>query len=140
MTKPNVKKRATQKKAEPTTISLRDFRQWLCGVEDMQESDWVPDLKQWSIIRQKLDSIYVESPSTEASLQPSHSHRTHTALPVSSLDVDLKPNPRGDYPISTPVPISRSPNNPMMSSLDDGTPTKTLDIDTTGGTYDSAFQ
>lgn len=50
----------TQKNIDP--ISFNEFIAWLSGVEDMQPEDWSPNLEQWTRIRNKLNSVKVDSP------------------------------------------------------------------------------
>lgn len=38
-------------------VTLDQFRAWLEGVEEMQDEDWVPNLRQWQTIRAKIDAI-----------------------------------------------------------------------------------
>lgn len=40
-----------------TRISLKEFRAWLDGVEDLQPEEWAPTKDQWEKIRQKIDLI-----------------------------------------------------------------------------------
>lgn len=38
-------------------MTLRDFKQWLAGVEEMQGEEWVPSKEQWGKIREKINNI-----------------------------------------------------------------------------------
>ena len=40
-------------------ISVREFRMWLEGVEEMQPDDWTPNHIQWKRIREKINNIDV---------------------------------------------------------------------------------
>lgn len=44
-------------KNRKTKISLKEFRAWLDGVEDLQPDDWAPTKDQWAKIRQQIDRI-----------------------------------------------------------------------------------
>ncbi len=44
-------------------ISLREFKAWMDGVEDVQEDDWVPSKAQWDKIREKISLIEDNSES-----------------------------------------------------------------------------
>lgn len=44
-------------KNRKTKISLKEFRAWLDGVEDVQPDDWAPNKEQWTKIRQQIDRI-----------------------------------------------------------------------------------
>lgn len=49
--------RKTKRKTQEASISISEFKQWLSGVEDMQEPGWVPDAAQWSKIRAKVELL-----------------------------------------------------------------------------------
>ena len=36
------------------SITVSDFKSWMAGVEDMQESGWVPNKTQWDRIKAKI--------------------------------------------------------------------------------------
>lgn len=57
--KPEVQPITEKTQAVPVAqkITLRDFKSWLSGVEEMQEDDWSPSTEQWRRIRQKIDLI-----------------------------------------------------------------------------------
>lgn len=38
-------------------LSLKDFKMWLEGVEEMQSEGWTPTPEQWNKIRSKIDII-----------------------------------------------------------------------------------
>lgn len=44
-------------KNRKTKISLKEFRAWLDGVEDLQPDDWAPTKDQWAKIRQQIDRV-----------------------------------------------------------------------------------
>lgn len=37
--------------------TLKEFRAWLQGVEELQPDKWHPDLAQWKLIRARIDGI-----------------------------------------------------------------------------------
>lgn len=39
------------------TITIKEFKMWLMGVEEMQSPDWTPDHNQWKVIRAKINLI-----------------------------------------------------------------------------------
>jgi len=53
------KRAKTEDKEQEKPITLRDFRAWLQGVEDMQEEEWTPTAEQWKRIRHKINLISV---------------------------------------------------------------------------------
>ena len=135
------KRQKRSKKDTSNMISLRDFRQWLTGVEDMSGDDWVPDQKQWAIIRAKINDI-TESAIVEKQPAPVASQTPSIPVPL----VIGEQQPSTDFsamtipvPSGRSAPISAKPNS-MMASLDEsGMPTVTPDIDTSSGGYNSGF-
>lgn len=75
-----------KRKAQEASISISEFKQWLAGVEDMQEDGWVPDAVQWAKIRAKVELLAEEDIQVEQ----------YTAVPAYS------PNP-GFVP-GAPIP------------------------------------
>lgn len=55
----------TKRKAQEANISISEFKQWLAGVEDMQEDGWVPDAVQWAKIRAKVELLADEEIQVE---------------------------------------------------------------------------
>lgn len=120
-------------------MSLRDFKQWLAGVEEMQGAEWVPSMEQWKKIREKIDSI------TEVEVK-------HT-IPQVSYPAPAPPmpyTPAPQYPQSSGLDIPQGPiHRPMMPAVQlpttmvmstDGTgKAVTPNIDTSNGQYNSAF-
>lgn len=61
------------RKGQEANITVAEFKQWLSGVEDMQEDGWVPDAGQWAKIRAKVDLISDEDePIATMQSQPQH--------------------------------------------------------------------
>ena len=40
---------------DPSLITVKEFKMWLQGVEEMQPDGWSPDQRQWAKIRAKID-------------------------------------------------------------------------------------
>lgn len=105
-------------------ISLTEFRAWLSGVEEMQETDWAPNKTQWDTIRRKIDSVIVEEPVQAVSeyrhpqpAQPAPIHAPHSSLETSGV-------------VAPPVNLSE------QGGVGNGL---TADIDTSAGEYESSF-
>ena len=129
-----------QKRKNKEEITLRDFRQWLSGVEDMQGTDWIPDSKQWNIIRDKINTITDDVAGNEQDVViPSGPVPRPPFIPPNgapnSFDLTPQLQPSG----VPPAPLSQKANSTMASSDQPGIPTTTPDIDTTSGTYNSGF-
>lgn len=63
-------------------ISLREFRAWLQGVEELQPEDWHPDHEQWKKIRNKIDNIVEEEPETQVVHHAYNNHSENGRGPV----------------------------------------------------------
>lgn len=143
------------------TISVKEFRMWIQGVEEMQDDGWVPDARQWKLIRAKIDQIDEEQdqrfvptirsgprtpgpdelasiPGANLVFQP-----MNTAPPSAPGIGAPVPQPSGLYvPVAPPqpprmattangLPVSMASGNPKV-------PVKTPD-DTSGKPYNSQF-
>jgi hypothetical protein len=119
--------------AEKAKITVREFRCWLQGVEEMQEDGWTPSATQWAKIREKIDNI-ADSPTKPAQQEaPPVRYATPSGVPPQQ--------PQGPVtlaaPPSLPPPRSAAPN-PLLAT-GGNTPIKTPDIDTSGKGYESNF-
>ena len=87
---------------QTTTITIKEFRMWLQGVEEMQDAAWVPSPTQWQRIREKIDTIRDEVPQAG---QVGNQSLQHIAPPVSI--------PGNEYPVqmATPSLLSLVPSN-----------------------------
>lgn len=133
-------------------ISLRDFKQWLAGVEDMQPEDWTPTAEQWSRIREQIDMIK-ETVTVETTEEQSTTtaHTTPQApapffdsappgieLPPSALPAIQPPSQNTALERGRPAPMV-APSNSSMVRAESGMTAKTPDIDSSGG-YQTGFK
>ena len=56
-------------------ITVKEFRMWLQGVEEMQDSAWVPNPTQWARIREKINTIEETEPTPVHAAAPVQYHR-----------------------------------------------------------------
>lgn len=106
------------------SVSLRDFRSWLAGVEEMQDTDWHPTAEQWRRIRAKIDLIKEEP--LVVSKQPTMTSTSTVSVPSSTFER-----------VSPPAaPVRMSSTAPMATS--DGQTVRTPS-DTTGAPYKTSF-
>jgi hypothetical protein len=128
-------------------ISIKEFKMWLQGVEEMQSDGWAPDARQWTRIREKIDQV--DDTSTQ---QPVYAPRNfEAAFPPMNTN---PPVAGGGSAVPAPsnlnvaTPPARPPRTAMTSSglpvsLASGNasvPVKTPNIDTSHGKpYDSSF-
>ena len=110
--------------APAQTLSLRDFRSWLSGVEEMQDDGWSPSAEQWRRIRVKIDMIKdIPDMLNESKVaRPSPAYAAST-VPPSSFE-------------RVPVAAQPIPSGVPMASVD-GQVIKTPSSDTVG--YKTSF-
>ena len=114
-------------------ISMKEFRMWLQGVEEMQADDWVPDARQWQRIREKIDSVddgqpVVQTPAVSAPVQQQPAQTFAPPLPAVPAGPSMMPPP------------SRMAQGPASGPFAKGnTPVRTPDIDSSSGKYESSF-
>lgn len=84
-------KRTKRGKSADASITIAEFKQWLAGVEDMQDDGWVPDAVQWAKIRAKVELLTEEEVqvvetqqyTAPAYLQPVHQQYVPAYQPQS---------------------------------------------------------
>jgi hypothetical protein len=119
--------------ADNKMISIREFKMWLQGVEEMQDANWIPNATQWAKIREKINTIADVAP--EQPLPPLRL-ATQPAVPVEAPRV-----PAGPAVIAGPSSLGVAPQQPTLSPalvMGNGL-AKTPDIDTSGKRYESGF-
>ena len=85
-------------------VSLKEFKAWLEGVEEMQPEDWHPTPEQWRVIREKINTI-VETPTQrKASKSNNEQEEQQTNLPPIPPLPPGPPTTLAPIPQSTPVP------------------------------------
>jgi hypothetical protein len=127
--------------AEKTTpnITIKEFRMWLEGVEEMQDEGWVPDPKQWARIRSKINSIE-DAPlpkRNEAQVPQYNTYNPHEA----AVGTGYIPEP-----FQIPTTVLGNPQGGGLPGMGNApsfpggiVTTKTPDIDTSAGGYVSKF-
>jgi hypothetical protein len=119
------------------TITIKEFKMWLEGVEEMQDADWIPSASQWKRIREKLDSVAETS-------GPAPSFNAGTA-PITYAGPSSIVAPAGTPPVTAPAyqPSNIMPPPPPSGLFANAEaaaiPVKTPSIDTSNGQYKSAF-
>lgn len=71
-------------------ISLRDFKSWLAGVEDMQPDNWSPTPEQWKRIRDKIDAIDVVEREEAVQEKPGKGAKARAMPAPSGPTVDVE--------------------------------------------------
>ena len=132
--------------SEDKQITISEFLMWLQGVEEMQEDDdWIPSLKQWKRIREKIDCIITTQPVQQPQVvyrdtqfaQPQHIVQPAAIEPRRDIPLQMAPSgldyvqPTGGFVSSG---LFGNPDNPNMTA-------RTPNIDTSNGAqYQPAFQ
>ena len=125
--------------------TLREFKAWLQGVEELQPDNWSPNREQWQLIRQKIDNIVEERIVVQKEAKNTVKETPQTQMPPRQIPQQgaLPPiPPPPPVPGSLPnVPVEVSPEaKKLLDPAANGGKIKTPDIDTTDGTFKSPFE
>lgn len=124
-----------EKEVKPQ-ITVKDFKNWLEGVIEMQDEDWVPDARQWNRILGKIydisDSTLVVPAQNIYTPRPQVNEQ-HFISPVSPTPFDSIPQEVFQHV----PPVAPNLTGPFARDQG-GIPVRTPDIDTTAG-YKSTF-
>lgn len=136
-------------------LTIKEFKMWLRGVEEMQDDSWCPSPTQWKKIRAKIDEITEQSnsfqqptpigeplyPTTQRyvgeynGMPPAVPSNFGTPVP------GLASSPMGSFqPSQIPPPSRPAAPASFPTSDNPSVPVHTPNIDTTNGTYESSFQ
>lgn len=121
---------ATKRKKKQT---LKEFKAWLQGVEELQPASWSPNKEQWELIRDKINSIAEEKKIVEKIVQPQQQVRqVYQNAPAPMMQP--APQVGGIVPSNvTMTPAAQQMLNPA------GDAAITPDIDTSDGPVASSF-
>ena len=82
-------------------VTLSQFNAWLEGIEELQETNWSPDAKQWKTIRNRIKCIVEAQPQPQVFESPRHRNNQ------SNLQQSTLPPPAPEIPSSIPnIPVS----------------------------------
>lgn len=97
------------KKQSKKNITFEEFKAWLSGVEDLQPDDWSPTKEQWQIIRDKIDSIRLETRVSTTQSPPStgNDHKTQPAMRTNNTIAPSTLNSIIETPPPVPPQINR---------------------------------
>jgi len=115
--------------------TLKEFRAWLQGVEELQPEGWSPDSDQWVLIRDKIDGV-VEEKTVPPVVAPQQSVQTQHMPVTPQLPMISAPPPVGGVPHAE---VAMSEAAKRMLGGGEGVTTKTPDIDTSDGNVNSSF-
>lgn len=132
---------------ETKKITVKEFKMWLEGVEEMQDSDWTPTPAQWSRIRAKIDTVdEITAPAVQMHTAPSFAI-PRTIGSGGGVQPGQQPQPPAQLPTmqfaNVPTglggPAPSGPRPPLATSSNGQAPVRTPDIDTSAEPYKSSF-
>lgn len=131
-------------------LSVKEFKMWLQGVEEMQEENWTPDARQWSRIREKIDQI-ADAPAANENYVayravPAGGNAAFPPTVFPPLDGTPPVSPGAGAPVPQPSALNSTPTlpqpprtavtpsgMPVALSNNPSKPAKMPDIDTSNG-------
>jgi len=104
--------------------TLKEFKAWLEGVEELQDDDWSPKYEQWVLIRDKINGIIEEKPITmaAAAVVPVVATTALTAAPSATGTPRIMPPPQvGGFPTGNVdmSPAAKEMMNPASGNAKD---------------------
>lgn len=131
---------ATKPRKRRQKQTLKEFRAWLQGVEELQADNWAPNREQWQLIRAKIDGIVEEKQIVEKIVQPATPVQPAmpAAVPPQGMtSMITPPPPTGGFP---PADVEMTPAaRAMLDPSINGGKVKTPDMDTSDGNVESPF-
>jgi len=103
------------KNKKPQKMSVSQFKMWIQGLSEFQDDDWVPNVNQWNLIRDRIDMLDEEtSVQTVVHHQaPQYSSGSHIVTLPNQNGVTTVPT------VSQPsAPVQRFPAQPVQRSID----------------------
>lgn len=130
---------------EIKTITVKEFKMWLEGVEEMQEEGWTPLPAQWARIRAKIASLSDADPAPTYTIPsgpipraPAPQFQGVGTSPGVRTETSAAPpmvNTSGATGLIPSGPVARGPIATQAGTV----PVKTPDIDTSAAPYQSGF-
>lgn len=50
-------KKTTKGKKPSQKMTVSQFKMWIQGLSEFQEDDWIPNVNQWNLIRERIDLL-----------------------------------------------------------------------------------
>lgn len=122
---------------EQNTLTIKEFKMWLRGVEEMQPDGWSPSQQQWARIREKIESITDVTPVQQPQQQVLYRDPVQQVPTYPQPAIHAQP---GLTQQRAPAFVAPAPNNPLFGNADSpAVPVKTPNVDTSAGGYEPAF-
>lgn len=116
------------------SITIKEFKMWLQGVEEMQEEGWTPSTSQWKRIRDKIDQVS-EDQVVVGSTGPVLYRGADNMIPRPGPSVVVPAHPSA----LEVAPQPRGPVGGAPVATEPGTAVKTPNIDTSRAKYQTPF-
>jgi hypothetical protein len=127
-------------------ITVKEFKMWLQGVEEMQEEGWTPSPTQWKRIRDKIECLFEAAPQPTQGGSPivyrdAPQVEQQTGLVVSPPPANIRSSVPATAPTYTAPPAATYtvPPGAPFATGDGKTPVRPPMIDTSDGNYKSPF-
>jgi len=133
---------AAKKRKQKQT--LKEFRAWLMGVEELQPEGWSPNRDQWKLIRARIDGIIEEKKvveKVEQRVTPINNPIYQQGAPITGTQGPVQ-SLVSPAPVSGGVPagdVEMTAEARKMFAPAPGEKAKTPHIDTSDGTVKSSF-
>ena len=114
-------------------ITLRDFNNWLSGLEEIQPDEWAPNKDQWELIRNKIKCIIEEPPvltPQHPAYNPQNVQRRAAVAPVQQPMQPVTP---------PPAMVPQQPANPSFVQ-NEKVAAPASNVDSSDGSFDSTFE
>ncbi len=126
---------ATKKRKQKQT--LKEFKAWLEGVEELQPDNWSPNYEQWLLIRSRIDGI---KEAVTPAIETSHSTKPLN-VPIQNPVIYQQPS-AFTAPLAGGIPqgeVEMTVAAKRMLTPGAGHKAKTPDVDTSDGNIESTF-
>jgi hypothetical protein len=105
-------KKASNKTKKPQKMSVSQFKMWIQGLSEFQDDDWVPNVNQWNLIRERIDLLDEEQHTVVHHQGPQYTpslvqHVTLPATGVTTVPTVIAPS----------APVQRFPAQPPQRPI-----------------------
>ena len=118
-------------KSKLQKLSVREFKVWLDGLCSFNTSEWVPNLEQWTLIKDRIMSLDESSDKPNLPNNPQPQFRHPVNRPTFSPEPII---PQTEFPQLSPDDLAAK----LEKAKTTGPAVKTPHIDSTNG-YSSQF-
>ena len=77
------------KKKLKNEVNVGEFKAWIAGIEDMNESDWYPNKAQWDKIRNKIECLVENTEDEVQNFQPIQAYNPAWQQPYNQQQYNI---------------------------------------------------